>query len=227
MTKRTKIAVFGLTYFVGATLSSVLLIGCVAGHSPTGLDFVVVVLLGLFFTTGLSIFNGIEAGIPVFMLCILLGVAQPLFEQWKTTFPFDSIYIALLVSFITSRVLYHCNRLEERVMPPQELHISSNEQGFDLIDLKTKIPVRTVTFAKVSRINAFKRDLFSTDLICLVFYQDESELPIEINEEMEGFEQLGNRLPGIFSGFDEGWYAKVVKPAFATNLTEVWKRDSG
>jgi len=44
------------------------------------------------------------------------------------------------------------------------------------------------------RVEAFKRDLYAVDLICLSVLLKDNKA-IEINEEMEGFESLAGKLP--------------------------------
>ena len=100
--------------------------------------------------------------------------------------------------------------------------VSVTDQGFDLIDPKANY--RSVSWTKVYSINAFKRDLFCLDMICFEFFQDGLESPIEVNEQMEGWQVLLDILPSKFSGFDLNWYAKVAQPPFAPNFTELWKR---
>ena len=103
--------------------------------------------------------------------------------------------------------------------------IDIHDHGFDIIDLKSNRS--SVIWARVNCINVAKRDWFSFDQICFEFYQAGVELPIEVNENMEGFELLSETLPNKFHGFDRDWFSKVVKPAFAPNFTEVWKRTPG
>jgi len=72
---------------------------------------------------------------------------------------------------------------------------------------------------EVSGIVAYKRDLLTTDLICLRFTN--GEWNIEINEEMSGWTTLINAiptyLPGALSPSD--WWDRVSHPAFAANPT--------
>jgi hypothetical protein len=221
MTDRAKSAVFLSAYLLGSIVSAGLLIWIIPNHNPSGLDFIVVILLGVLFTFCLSTHRGLEGGIFVFVFCVLLGVVEPYFELSKVTSLSDSLYIAPLVSFIVSRVLYRLNKPSATY---EEKRININDQGFDVIGQKTQMKHGTVTWTKVSCINAFKRDLFSLDLICFEFYQDVAERPVEVDEQMEGFKLLSDILPKRFNGFDENWFSKVFQPAFATNLTEIWKK---
>jgi hypothetical protein len=82
------------------------------------------------------------------------------------------------------------------------------------------------TWHQVTRVLAFKRDLYTYDLLCLAFQSSTSAF--EVNEEMEGWNSLladlPNHLPGAMNS-DAIW-AAVVKPAFATNETVVYERAS-
>lgn len=104
----------------------------------------------------------------------------------------------------------------------EDKRINTCDQEFEIVD--TKGARNTVTWTSVCRINAFKRDLFSIDLICIEFYLDGQEFPIEVNERMEGYKFFIDILTSKFDGFDLNWYSKIVQPAFATNLTEIWRR---
>ena len=99
--------------------------------------------------------------------------------------------------------------------------ISLSDEGFQIHDPKGKVIF--VQWAAINSINTFKVDLFTVDMICFEFYQND-ESRVEINEHMEGYKAIVDILPSKFEGFDQDWFSKVFKPAFATNFTEVWKR---
>lgn len=76
------------------------------------------------------------------------------------------------------------------------------------------------------RIEAFKRDLYAVDLICLsVLLRDNKA--VEINEEMEGWESLVNKLPEYLPGCQkfEEWFQVVAFPAFKPNNTTIYRCD--
>ena len=60
-------------------------------------------------------------------------------------------------------------------------------------------PPATLEWHDVSAVLAYKRDLYSVDLICLGFVTPEGT--IEVDEEMQGWsqmlEELPSRLPGV------------------------------
>jgi hypothetical protein len=79
-----------------------------------------------------------------------------------------------------------------------------------------------IAWNQVMRIAAFKRDMFSVDLICLAFETNSSAL--EVDEEMEGWEKLLESLPNYFEKIllREEWWNEVAHPAFAINLTQIY-----
>jgi hypothetical protein len=76
------------------------------------------------------------------------------------------------------------------------------------------------------RVEAFKRDLYAVDLICLDFVLNDNKA-VEINEEMEGFDSLVNKLPEYLPGCQkfEQWFLVVAIPAFKENNTVIYQRD--
>jgi hypothetical protein len=79
----------------------------------------------------------------------------------------------------------------------------------------------------VLAVDTFKRDLFAVDCFYLAF-----QLPggwMEVNEEMKGWADflttVGSRLPG-FPPL-ESWLWKVSDPAFKSNRTRLWTKETG
>jgi hypothetical protein len=79
---------------------------------------------------------------------------------------------------------------------------------------------------EVEEVHAFKRDLFTTDLICLAFKRAGMNEYLEIHEEMAGYHDLLQTLPSRLPGFSVGWFFDVAFPAFETNHRTIWKRTS-
>ena len=126
-----------------------------------------------------------------------------------------------MIKFLTS-----ITRRIRQAMKDRGIHktgtIVVDDFGFQVIDAKqNRNPVR---WNDVNRIQAFKRDLFSVDLICFQFHLDGTEQLVEVDEQMDGFAVFEKILPEKFKGFDCDWFPKVAHPAFATNLTEIWIR---
>ena len=89
-----------------------------------------------------------------------------------------------------------------------------NETGEDSFRWEVVISVKT-----------FKRDQFNVDCICLAFETPEGWF--EVNEDMKPFgpflEAVERHLPGFPP--QKEWWMQVMKPAFAPNERELWKKD--
>ncbi len=83
----------------------------------------------------------------------------------------------------------------------------------------------TIEWDEVSDIFAYKKDLGTTDMICLgwkLFRHDEM---IETHEEMLGFSKLCDTMVDKFKKISISWYMDVAFPAFETNLTRLWSKN--
>jgi hypothetical protein len=76
-------------------------------------------------------------------------------------------------------------------------------------------------------VEAFKRDLYAVDLICMAILLKDNKA-VEINEEMAGWESLVEKLPEYLPGCQkfEEWFSAVAFPAFKPNITAIYKRSS-
>ena len=77
------------------------------------------------------------------------------------------------------------------------------------------------------KVEAFKRDLYAIDLICLAVTSADNKT-VEINEEMSGWKSLVDKLPAYLPGcltFEE-WFDGVAFPAFKQNLRVIYQRDA-
>jgi hypothetical protein len=77
---------------------------------------------------------------------------------------------------------------------------------------------------QITRIETYKQDLFSVDLICLDFFVESLQLPYRINEEMQGFQELMKYMRQLFPSIDENWHRQVTFPAFAANHKVLYER---
>lgn len=84
-----------------------------------------------------------------------------------------------------------------------------------------------IKWSEIDRLIVFKRDLFAVDLICLsIEFQDGRCL--ELDEAMDGWEPFIAAMPAYLIGckkLDE-WFSAVASPAFATNPTEIFRREA-
>lgn len=118
-------------------------------------------------------------------------------------------------------MLGRLNHSTQRKMTLEKREIRFTETGFQIIGAPE---TEELDWGKVTCVNAFKRDLFSVDLVCFEFFVENKNDPIEINEQMPGFNSLDVLLAEKLSGFDSEWRIKVIQPAFATNLTKLWQK---
>jgi hypothetical protein len=100
-------------------------------------------------------------------------------------------------------------------------------QGFEIRAFKEHTAdIVSVAWERVTEASAYKRDLWSTDQICIAITMDD-ETFIEIHEEMRGFCDLCERLPAVLpSALAFGsWYQEMTVPAFEPCLTRLFTRD--
>jgi len=79
-------------------------------------------------------------------------------------------------------------------------------------------------WSEVEEVHAYKRDLFTTDLICLAFKKSGSEEYYEIHEEMAGYHDLLEVLQSRLPKFTLDCIFDVAVPAFETKHKIIWKR---
>jgi hypothetical protein len=84
--------------------------------------------------------------------------------------------------------------------------------------------VWTIRWDEVTRIEAYKIDLITTDVVCLEFVS--ATLSGVVDEETPGWKQLTIAVAERFPVRSD-WRSVVVKPPFATNRSILWDRDSG
>lgn len=100
--------------------------------------------------------------------------------------------------------------------------IAFTEGGFDLrADTST---VGDVKWNEVQKILAFKRDMVTTDLVCLEFQLVGKDEAFEVNDDVGEFWDLVKRVKDVFPDSDQEWEEQVVKPAFSRNATVIYSR---
>ncbi len=100
--------------------------------------------------------------------------------------------------------------------------IRLTDVGFHLLN-EDRI-VEVVDVRCVTQLVAFKRDLLTSDCICLRLERANAD-PVIVHEEMPGFTELFSLLTASFSGLDPNWYSRVMLPAFRANETMIWQAD--
>ena len=97
------------------------------------------------------------------------------------------------------------------------------DNGFQLS--KTEKALKSfVEWSNVSEIYVFKRDLYTTDLICLGWKMLSTNEIVEIHEEMLGFKNVCEIMIEKFETIPVTWYMDVAHPAFETNMTLLWSK---
>ena len=106
---------------------------------------------------------------------------------------------------------------------PKGAEICCDEIGFEVRISGGGQPIRTA-WSEVQSVLAYKRDLITTDLVCLGFVTTSGT--VEVTEEMRGWSELVERLPGSLVGirpFRE-WWERIAQPPFAASMTTLYKR---
>jgi hypothetical protein len=97
-------------------------------------------------------------------------------------------------------------------------------QHFECVKESALAPI-SVKWADADAIFAFKRDMWSYDVICVDFeLRDGSH--VGIDEEMDGFMKIMEAASQQCAGCVkvEDWYSGIMVPAFEANLTELYRR---
>ncbi len=97
--------------------------------------------------------------------------------------------------------------------------------GFSVVD--DRGAAVTWPWSSVVRAEAYKRDLLTTDLICLSLGLADGKW-VEVYEELEGWEAFVASLPENLPGFPafDSWFSRVAHPAFKTDLTSLYERQN-
>lgn len=102
--------------------------------------------------------------------------------------------------------------------------IRCDEIGFAITQTRAASPVASLKWNTVKTILAYKRDVYVCDLICLGFTT--SDGTIEVNEEMQGWSQLVEKLPNVLPGTPpfSDWWERVAQPPFAPCVRTLFQR---
>jgi hypothetical protein len=93
------------------------------------------------------------------------------------------------------------------------------EVSLDRVVMRDGGDICSFAWSEVRRIVAYKRDLITTDQVCLEF--ELGDRTCIADEEASGWEELTSQMTKRFS-LDAEWLARVVQPAFATNMAVLW-----
>lgn len=92
------------------------------------------------------------------------------------------------------------------------------DAGFDVLNPDGSLAA-SVLWDDVTRIQAYKRDLFTTDCICLLFECGSDQPAVELSEEWQGFSDLLGMLERRFPTIPPSWYVDIMTPAFEARRT--------
>jgi len=108
-----------------------------------------------------------------------------------------------------------------------DFQLEITEVGITLkwLNLENESGEHFIQWGQVQTITAYKRDLFTYDLICLLFSSHIGP-EIELNEEMPNWQSLVDALPRFLPGCPayQDWWHPIAVPAFATNETVIYSR---
>ncbi len=99
---------------------------------------------------------------------------------------------------------------------PRSLSLEANSNGFSIIGDKQD---RSLEWSSVASVHTYKRDLVTTDLICLGIESDQGVW--EVHEGMDGYEDFLAHFHAQLEVSPE-WVLSVMLPAFETNLTQIY-----
>jgi hypothetical protein len=80
----------------------------------------------------------------------------------------------------------------------------------------------SVEWATVREIVTWKDDLLTLDMINLGFRSASGAEFLAVDEQNQGWKELGDRLPSVFPGLETDWWPRVTRPAFALNWRTIW-----
>jgi hypothetical protein len=144
--------------------------------------------------------------------------------------------ILLLISIFLDRVLtpWQLRRSVEKILKSKAKHdpraLEDPKNGGVVADADSlKITsshgdTSELQWSEVKEVHAYKRDLFTTDLICLAFKRAGKEEYYEIHEEMSGYHDLLEVLQTRLPNFTLNWFSDVAFPAFETKHRIIWRR---
>ena len=97
--------------------------------------------------------------------------------------------------------------------------VTATDSGFQLFSHFREL--HSVAWDDVVEVVAFKRDVFSYDVICLGFRVIGTEQFIEVGEDFPGYATFLNVVESRFA-LAGNWWHSAAFPAFATNWSTIW-----
>jgi len=107
---------------------------------------------------------------------------------------------------------------------PKNGVITLSDEGVEVTHPKVVAGVR---WEEIGEVFAYKRDLLTTDLICLGLCTENKSPMLEPHEEMLGYVRLWRELEKRLPGFDEKYCEWLLKSQpFDAQPTSVWKKET-
>ena len=94
------------------------------------------------------------------------------------------------------------------------------EDGFSI---KLQKVDRKALWSEIEKIEAYKEDLMTYDMLCLNI--DLKESIILITEETEGYEYFIKELEKQFPSIEKGWDWKIIQSPFVRNHTVIFSKE--
>lgn len=106
---------------------------------------------------------------------------------------------------------------EEKINDDGIFKFNDNGFSFTINEITTE-----KNWNEIEEINVYKRDLMTTDLICMDINFKETSLTF--SEETQGWYILVKKLKEVFNTIPSDWNDKVVVPPFETNFKTIYKK---
>jgi hypothetical protein len=153
----------------------------------------------------------------------ILGVSLWVLAAISLFAAYDRFYVPWRAKRMFDRVVYQKDRVDPRAL-------ENSKYGSILCDAKGIVVRRDteevrLNWDQIDEIYAYKADLFTTDLICLVIISETQNQAVEIHEEMHGYYDARPYLEAHLSGYSECWFSDVAFPAFVENRKMIWKKN--
>jgi hypothetical protein len=99
-------------------------------------------------------------------------------------------------------------------------------EGFVIMTLKAPAKGQVgVEWSSIVAATAYKKDLITTDLVCVAF-ELEGGAFVEVHEEMKGWIEFCRAMPDCLPGAArwEQWFMQITTPAFEPCITQLFRR---
>ena len=108
---------------------------------------------------------------------------------------------------------------------PVPWYVELDSSGFALHSRPRSGEVHSMTWAEVTQVSVYKRDMITTDMICMFAKKLNGE-GLQLDEEMDGWQMFVDSLPVHLPECKpwSDWFMRVTVPAFETNHEVIFQR---